>query len=371
MYESERETITECASRLRELHACLNVDKVRVAITAIEKTMSAPGFWDDPDEAQKVVQRLKSLKAIVSAPEELEQKVEDLQVLIEMGEEEEESSIAREISMQLQEIKKKLQQLEINSLFMDERDSNPAIINIHPGAGGTESCDWAEMLYRMITRFCEQRSFELEVLDYQPGDEAGLKSASLRVSGPFCYGTLKSEEGVHRLVRISPFDANARRHTSFSAIEVMAEVDDSINIEIKEDDIKLDVFRSSGAGGQKVNKTSSAVRLTHLPTGIVVACQIERSQHRNRETAMNMLRAKLYDIEVKRQEEELNAQREGQQDVAWGSQIRSYVLHPYQMIKDHRTGAETGNVTKVLDGDLDMFIEAYLKWNLERRSRSN
>ena len=220
----------------------------------------------------------------------------------------------------------------------------------------------------MFTRFCELREFDAEVLDYQPGEEAGLKSASLRVTGPYAFGTLKSEDGVHRLVRISPFDSAARRHTSFAAIEVLAEVDANIEIEIREEDIKLDVFRSSGAGGQKVNKTSSAVRLTHLPTGIVVSCQIERSQHRNRDTAMQMLRAKLYDIELKRKEAELSAMREGQQDVAWGSQIRSYVLHPYQMIKDHRTSYETGNVDRVLDGELDGFVEAYLKWNLERRS---
>ncbi|HDP35813.1 MAG TPA: peptide chain release factor 2 [Candidatus Hydrogenedentes bacterium] len=371
MYEMEAETIKNYAERLKELRQCLNVEQVKADISALERVMSTPGFWDAPEEAQKTVQRLKSLKAIVTAPDDLQREIDDAAVLVEMGVEEEDASIAQELEDQLQSVEKKLHQLELNSLFMDPRDTHPAIVSIHPGAGGTESCDWAEMLYRMITRFCEQRGFEVEVLDYQPGDEAGLKSASLRVSGPFCYGTLKSEEGVHRLVRISPFDANARRHTSFSAIEVLAEVDDSIDIEIKEDDIKLDVFRSSGAGGQKVNKTSSAVRLTHLPTGIVVACQIERSQHRNRETAMNMLKAKLYDIEIKRQEVELSAQREGQQDVAWGSQIRSYVLHPYQMIKDHRTGAETGNVTRVLDGELDMFIEAYLKWNLERKSRNN
>jgi len=369
MYENESLAIQEYASRLKELRNCLNVDQVKHDITATESLMSIPGFWDNQEDAQKTMQRLKGLKAVVTAPDDLQREIDDTLVLIEMAAEEDDPSVAAEIAEQLGDINRKLHRLEMNSLFMDARDGNPAIVNIHPGAGGTESCDWAEMLYRMITRFCEQRSFELEVLDYQPGDEAGLKSASLRVSGPFCYGTLKSEEGVHRLVRISPFDANARRHTSFSAIEVMAEVDDSIDIEIKEDDIKLDVFRSSGAGGQKVNKTSSAVRLTHLPTGIVVACQIERSQHRNRETALSMLKAKLYDIEVKRQEAELNAQREGQQDVAWGSQIRSYVLHPYQMIKDHRTGAETGNVTRVLDGDLDMFVEAYLKWNLERKSR--
>lgn len=371
MYEIESGSIQQYAVRLKDLRNCLNVEEVKDDITAIEKIMSQPGFWDTPEEAQKSVQRLKGLKGIVTAPEDLQQELDDAEVLIEMAAEEEDASVSTEITEQIKSIESKLYRLEMNSLFMDARDSHPAIVSIHPGAGGTESCDWAEMLYRMMTRFCEQRSFDIEVLDYQPGDEAGLKSVTLRVAGPFCYGTLKSEEGVHRLVRISPFDSNARRHTSFSAIEILAEVDDSIDIEIKEDDVKLDVFRSSGAGGQKVNKTSSAVRLTHLPTGIVVSCQNERSQHRNRETALGMLKAKLYDIEVKRQEAELNAQREGQQDVAWGSQIRSYVLHPYQMIKDHRTNAETGNVTRVLDGDLDMFIEAYLKWNLERRSRKN
>ncbi len=369
MYEVERETVEQYATRLNELRTCLNVDSIKKEIAAIEGKMSAPGFWDDQEAAQKCVQQLKAYKAVVTMPDELHREIEDAQALIEIAAEEEEGSLFTEIAEHLDNVKKKLDRLELNSLFMDPRDEKTAIVSIHPGAGGTESCDWAEMLYRMITRYCEQSEFNVEVLDYQPGDEAGLKSVSLRVTGPFAYGLLKSEEGVHRLVRISPFDANARRHTSFVAIEVLAEVDDTIDIEIREDDLKMDVFRSSGAGGQKVNKTSSAVRLTHLPTGIVVSCQIERSQHRNRDTAMNMLRAKLYDIEVKRQEAELNAQRENQQDVAWGSQIRSYVLHPYQMIKDHRTGAETGNVVKVLDGDLTMFVEAFLKWKLERKSR--
>lgn len=371
MYENEQEAIKQYAARLRELRNCLNVDGVKHEITLVEQKMSVQGFWDDPEEAQKVVQRLKALKAVVGAPDELQHELDEAEVFIEMALEEEDTSVAAEVAAHLNNVKRKLDRLELNSLFMDPRDGKTALVSIHPGAGGTESCDWAEMLYRMFTRFCELREFEVELLDYQPGEEAGLKSASLRVSGPYAYGTLKSEDGVHRLVRISPFDANARRHTSFSAIEVLAEVDDDIEIEIKEDDIKLDVYRSSGAGGQKVNKTSSAVRLTHLPTGIVVACQIERSQHRNRATAMSMLKAKLYDIELKRKESELSSQREGQQDVAWGSQIRSYVLHPYQMIKDHRTNAETGNVTRVLDGELDMFVEAYLKWSLERKSRLN
>ncbi len=370
MYEVEAQSIAECRKRLGELRSCLNVDAVRHEIVGVEKVMSEHGFWDDMESAQKVVKKLKALKSVVGAPDELHREIEDAAVLIEMAAEEGDASLEEEITGHMEVVRKKLERLELNSLFMDPRDTHPAIVNFHPGAGGTESCDWAAMLYRMFTRFCELREFDVEVLDFQDGDEAGLKSASLRVSGPYAYGTLKSEEGVHRLVRISPYDSAARRHTSFSAIEVMAEVDDSIAIEIKEDEVKLDVFRSSGAGGQKVNKTSSAVRLTHLPTGIVVSCQIERSQHRNRETAMGMLRAKLYDIEVKRQEAELNALREGQQDVAWGSQIRSYVLHPYQMIKDHRTGAETGNVVRVLDGELDLFVESYLKWNLERKSRA-
>lgn len=369
MYEVETETVRDYLKRLGELRACLNVDDVKHRITGLENTMSAPAFWDDQESAQKVVQELKALKNYVSAPDELHRELEDAEVLVQMAFEEEDESMGGEIAALMEHLGKKMGQLELNSLFTDPRDNKPALVSIHPGAGGTESCDWADMLYRMFTRFCEMRDFQVEVLDFQPGDEAGLKSATIRVSGPYAYGTLKSEAGVHRLVRISPFDAAKRRHTSFSAIEVLTEIDDEIEIEIREEDIKMDVFRSSGAGGQKVNKTSSAVRLTHLPTGYVVSCQIERSQHRNRETAMQMLKAKLYDDEMKRQEAELNAQRDGQQDVAWGSQIRSYVLQPYQLIKDHRTGCETGNVQRVLDGDLDLFVEAYLKWNLERKSR--
>ncbi|MFA7692224.1 MAG: peptide chain release factor 2 [Candidatus Hydrogenedentes bacterium] len=370
MYETELEALSNYAKRLKELRHCLNVDALNQEIAAIEKIMSAPGFWDNQETSQKVVQQLKAYKNIVATPDELRQEIEDTETLAAIAAEENDASLTGEIESQMESIKKKLDRLELNSLFMDPRDENAAIVNIHPGAGGTESCDWADILYRMIVRYCEQNEFEVEVLDYQPGDEAGLKSAALRVSGPFAYGSLKSEEGVHRLVRISPFDSNARRHTSFSAIEVLAEVDDTIDIEIREEDLKMDVYRSSGAGGQKVNKTSSAVRLTHLPTGIVVSCQIERSQHRNRETALSMLKAKLYDLELKRQENEMNAQRENQQDVAWGSQIRSYVLHPYQMIKDHRTNVETGNVNKVLDGDLSLFVEAFLKWNLERNAKT-
>lgn len=370
MYEAEREQALDFQQRLAGITKALDLDALKQKIARLEEQMATQGFWDNPESAQQVVQELKAAKGLVAAPDELEGEIADALALVEIAAEEEDASMQADLTGMLEQVERRLGRVEMASLFSDPRDSKNAIVSIHPGAGGTESCDWADMLYRMLSRFCEQREFDVEVLDYQPGDEAGLKSASLFVKGPFAYGTLKSEEGVHRLVRISPFDANSRRHTSFAAVEVLPEFDDSIDIEVREEDLKMDVYRSSGAGGQKVNKTSSAVRLTHLPTGIVVACQIERSQHRNRATALNMLKSKLYDIEQKRQEAELAAQREGQQTVAWGSQIRSYVLQPYQMIKDLRTGVETSNVQRVLDGEIDLFIAAYLKWNLERKSRN-
>lgn len=371
MHEMEAARIRDFAERLKELRKCLNVDGAKSQIANIEREMSAPGFWDDPDAAQKLLQRMKALKDVVSAPDALHKDIAEALELLELAQEAQEESLAGELASIAAGLEQRLHRLEVSSLFTDPRDSKNVIVSIHPGAGGTESCDWASMLYRMILRYCERHEYQTEVIDFLPGDEAGVKSVTITVNGPFAYGNLKSEAGVHRLVRISPFDANARRHTSFAAIEVLTEVDEDIQVDLREEDIKMDVFRSSGAGGQKVNKTSSAVRLTHLPTGIVVSCQIERSQHRNRAVAMQFLRAKLYDIEMKRKEAELAAQRDGHQDVAWGSQIRSYVLHPYQLIKDHRTSMETGNVDNVLDGDLDGFAEAYLKWNLERSNRHN
>jgi len=370
MYENEATRINDYSSRLTELRRCLNVEGAKRQIEQVEKEMSAPDFWDDPEKAQKTLQLLKGLKNTVAAPDDLQRELADAEVLVGLARDEQDETMTAEIVALADDLEQKLHRLEITSLFQDPRDTMDVILSIHPGAGGTESCDWADMLYRMILRYCERHDFATEIIDYQPGEEAGIKSVTMTVRGPFVYGNLKSENGVHRLVRISPFDANKRRHTSFAAIEVLTEVDDNIQIEIREEDLKMDVFRSSGAGGQKVNKTSSAVRLTHLPTGIVVACQIERSQHRNRAVAMQFLRAKLYDIEVKKKEEELAAQRDGQQNVAWGSQIRSYVLHPYQMIKDHRTSYETSNVDRVLDGDLDGFVESYLKWNLHRKSQN-
>jgi len=370
MYEEEEGRFQGYAQRLDELRKCLSVDDSKDEIAQLEQHMSQQGFWDDPESAQKVVQKLKGLKTVVEGPESLRAELDDALVLVELAQTEEDASMGDELSSLAEAIEKKLDKLELASLFADKRDKMNAIVNIHPGAGGTESCDWADMLFRMVMRYCERNDFNAEVLDYQPGDEAGLKSATLTVTGPFAYGNLKSEAGVHRLVRISPFDTNSRRHTSFAAIEVLTQVDEDIEVEVRDEDVKMDVYRASGAGGQHVNKTSSAVRLTHLPTGHVVTCQNERSQHRNRETAMNLLKAKLYDDVMKKQEAELAAQREGQREVAWGSQIRSYVMHPYQMVKDHRTEAETSNIDRVLDGELDLFIEAYLKWNLERKNRN-
>ncbi len=367
MFEEEAARIAQYESRLKELRRALNIDEVKEQIARLEEEMGAPSFWNDQEQAQKHIQQLKALKNLVDAPDALQREIEDAQVLVELAQSEEETSMQQELQTLTEQLENKLQRLEINSLFSDPRDNKDAIVNIHPGAGGTESCDWAEMLYRMISRWCERNEYNMELVDYLPGDEAGVKSVTITVSGPFAYGHLKSESGVHRLVRISPYDAARRRHTSFAAIEVLTQVDDDIAIEVREEDLKMDVFRASGPGGQKVNKTSSAVRLTHHPTGIVVACQTERSQHRNRDMAVQLLKAKLYDIEQKKIEAERAAQRDGQQEVAWGSQIRSYVLHPYQMVKDHRTEVETGNVDRVLDGEIDMFIEAYLKWRLEQK----
>lgn len=362
MYEEHREQINAFSERLVLLRKCLNVEDARAEMARLEQRGSDPKFWDDVESAQKIMQQIKTLRDTVEAPDALAREIEDAQVLIELAQTEEDPSMEAEIAGVVAQIETQLNRMEIASLLNDPRDTKPAIINIHPGAGGTESCDWAGMLYRMIVRYCERHDFTVELMDYQPGDEAGLKSATLTVEGPFAYGNLKSEDGVHRLVRISPFDANSRRHTSFAAIQVLPQIDDDIEIEVREEDLKMDVFRSSGPGGQKVNKTSSAVRLTHLPTGIVVACQIERSQHRNRDTALQLLKAQLYDREIKKKEVEAAAMRDAQMDVAWGSQIRSYVLHPYQMVKDHRTDAETSNVDRVLDGEIDLFSEAYLKW---------
>jgi len=370
MYEEEAARLGEFGNRLGELRKALNVDALKGQIEQLEGEMAAQDFWDDPESAQKVIQHMKGLKNVVTAPDDLQRELDDALVLVELAQAEGDESLGAEIRGLLGPIQEKLRRLEVNSLFSDPRDPKNAIVNIHPGAGGTESCDWADMLYRMITRWCEEHGYVVDVVDLQPGEEAGIKSATLRVQGPFAYGHLKSETGVHRLVRISPFDAAKRRHTSFSAIEVLPEVDDDIAVDVREEDLDVQFMRASGPGGQKVNKTSSAVRMTHRPTGIVVACQIERSQHRNRALALQLLKAKLYDIEMRKQEAERVTHRESQGDVAWGNQIRSYVLAPYQLVKDLRTQTETGNVDRVLDGEIDPFIEAYLKWQLQQKGQN-
>lgn len=323
--------------------------------------MAEPGFWDDPSHAKEVTKRLNWHKEQVSSWEQVSQKHQDLQVLFELADEEDDEETLQEVAQDLVELKREVEQLELESLLSGEYDQNNAILAIHPGAGGTESQDWAEMLLRLYTRWAEKKGYRIEILDRLEGDEAGIKSATLLIEGPNAYGYLRAEKGVHRLVRISPFDSSGRRHTSFASVDVLPEVDEDVEIDLNPSDLRIDTYRASGAGGQHVNKTDSAVRITHLPTGIVVQCQSERSQHANRDSAMKILRSKLIDLKMSEQKEKLEQLRGDQHEIAWGSQIRSYVFCPYTMVKDHRTDVEVGNVQSVMDGDIDPFIEAYLR----------
>ncbi len=328
--------------------------------------MAAPDFWDDNEKAQKTIADLNGIKSVVDQFQSFSNEYDDLMVLVEIEEEESDASLAAEIASGISALVKKLEAFELQLLLSQPYDRLNAILELHPGAGGTESQDWAEMLLRMYRRWAEKRDFKVEVLDYLPGDEAGVKSVTLMIKGFNAYGYLKAEKGVHRLVRISPFDASGRRHTSFVSCDVMPEIEDDAEIEIRTEDLKIDTYRASGAGGQHINTTDSAVRITHIPTGVVVSCQQERSQIKNREKAMKMLRSKLYEKKIEEQEKQLAEIRGEQSDIAWGSQIRSYVFHPYSMVKDHRTSAETGNVGAVMDGDLDMFIDAYLRLQIRK-----
>lgn len=323
--------------------------------------MLTNGFWDSPDNAQKITRRIVMLKDKVLFFHEIIKDFEDLEVLVELSEDETDEGIVAEAKEGFKNLNRKLADLELAVLLSGPYDQGNAIISLHAGAGGTEAQDWVDMLIRMYTRWAERHKFIIDVLDMLPGDEAGTKSATLEVIGPNAYGYLCSEKGVHRLVRISPFDAAGRRHTSFASLDVLPEVEDDVDVQINQDDIKVDTFRSSGAGGQHINKTDSAVRITHLPTGIVVTCQNERSQIANRLAAMKMLRAKLIDLELRKKEAEMAVLRGNQQEIAWGSQIRSYIFHPYSLVKDHRTGEENGNINAVMDGEIDAFIAAYLK----------
>lgn len=348
-------------AELTDLKDALGYDRLKREIEELEMKSSAPGFWDNPEESQKIVQKTGKLKNTVELYDKSVALYEDLEVLIGMGDEEGDLSLIPEIESSIEELENSLASQRLQTLLTGEYDRNNAILTFHAGAGGTEAMDWVSMLVRMYTRWTERHGFKVNMLDFLDGDEAGLKSAVLSIEGDNAYGYLKSESGVHRLVRVSPFDASGRRHTSFASLEVMPEITDDKDVEIREEDIKMDVFRSSGAGGQHINKTSSAVRLTHIPTGIVVACQNERSQFQNREKAMKMLKSKLLEIKEREHLEKIDDIKGVQKEIAWGSQIRSYVFMPYTLAKDHRTGFESGNINSVMDGDLDGFINAYLK----------
>ena len=331
-------------------------------IEELEREMEAPDFWDDAEESQKKMKELKYMKDDLQTYENLRTQMEDMETLIEMGYEENDPDLIPEIQEMLDEFQKSFDDIRVKTLLSGEYDSNDAIVTLHAGAGGTESCDWASMLYRMYTRWADKKGFSLEVLDYLDGDEAGIKSVTFEVRGENAYGYLKSEKGVHRLVRISPFNAAGKRQTSFVSCDVMPDIEEDVDVEIRDDEIRVDTYRSSGAGGQHINKTSSAIRITHLPTGIVVQCQNERSQHMNKDKAMQMLKAKLYLLKQQENEEKLSGIRGEVTEIGWGNQIRSYVMQPYTMVKDHRTSEETGNVDSVMDGNIDLFINAYLKW---------
>ncbi|ETT87852.1 peptide chain release factor 2 [Viridibacillus sp. FSL H8-0123] len=326
--------------------------------------MLEPEFWNNQQQAQNIINESKGLKEVVNEYKELEDTQENLEMTLELLREEPDEELQDDLTVELKEFVARLKEFELQLLLSEPYDKNNAILELHPGAGGTESQDWGSMLLRMYTRWAEKRGFKVETMDYLPGDEAGIKSVTLAIKGHNAYGYLKAEKGVHRLVRISPFDSSGRRHTSFVSCDVMPEFNDEIEIDIRTEDLKIDTYRATGAGGQHINTTDSAVRITHTPTGTVVQCQAERSQIKNREKAMGMLKAKLYQLKIEEQQAELDEIRGEQKEIGWGSQIRSYVFHPYSMVKDHRTSAETGNVQNVMDGDIDQFINAYLRSKL-------
>ena len=355
-------TLSTYVPMLKELGASLNLDAKKERIAELSRYMEAPDFWDDPERSQKMTKELKSLEDTVKSYTTLSTQYDDISELIEMGYEENDPEVIPVIQESLDEFTTNLEALRLSTLLNGEYDKNNAIIRLNAGAGGTEACDWSSMLYRMYTRYADRNGFSVEVLDMLDGDEAGIKSVTFQVNGENAYGYLKSEKGVHRLVRISPFNAAGKRQTSFVSCDVMPEIEEDLDVEINDDDLRIDTYRSSGAGGQHINKTSSAIRITHLPTGIVVTCQNERSQFQNKDKAMQMLKAKLYMLKQQETEEKISGIRGEVKDIAWGNQIRSYVLQPYTMVKDHRTGASSGNAGAVLDGDIDLFISAYLRW---------
>ena len=331
--------------------------------------MESPDFWDDTEKSQNYMRELKNLKDTIEQFDKLSMQYEDIETLIQMGYEEEDPDIISEIEKNFEEFKEEFEELRVSTLLSEEYDKNNAILTLHAGAGGTESCDWASMLSRMYQRFADKKGFTVEILDFLDGEEAGLKSITMQINGENAYGYLKSERGVHRLVRISPFNAAGKRQTSFASCDVMPDIEEDLDIDINEDDLRIDTYRSSGAGGQHINKTSSAIRITHIPTGIVVQCQNERSQFQNKDKAMKMLKAKLYLLKKAENAEKVSDIRGEIKDINFGNQIRSYVMQPYTLVKDHRTNFETGNVASVLDGNIEPFISAYLKWNSLNKSK--
>lgn len=355
-------TLSSYEEPLRELRDSLQLDGKRERIAELERYMEAPDFWLDPEKSQKITKELKNLQDTVKSYQSLETMKEEIEILLDMGYEENDASVLPEIEETLNQFSSTVDRMRVQILLSGEYDSNNAILRLNAGAGGTEACDWSGMLFRMYSRWAERKGFKTEVLDYLDGDEAGIKSVTMQINGENAFGLLKSERGIHRLVRISPFNAAGKRQTSFVSCDVMPDIEEDLDIEINEEDLRIDTYRSSGAGGQHVNKTSSAIRITHIPTGIVVQCQNERSQFQNKDKAMQMLKAKLYMLKQQENAEKEAGIRGEVKEIAWGSQIRSYVLQPYTMVKDHRTGEESGNAQAVLDGDLDSFISAYLKW---------
>ena len=350
------------AKPLVEVRDSLDLANKEKRIEELERKMEEPDFWDNPERSQEMMKELKSLKDDKEIYENLESQRDDMETLIEMGYEEDDASVIPEIQEILDQFEADFENIRMKTLLSGEYDKKDAIIKLNAGAGGTESCDWCGMLYRMYTRWAERKGFTIEELDFLDGDEAGVKSVTFQVNGENAYGYLKSEKGVHRLVRISPFNAAGKRQTSFVSCDVMPDIDKEIDVEVRDEDIRIDTYRSSGAGGQHINKTSSAIRITHMPTGIVVTCQNERSQFQNKDKAMQMLKAKLYMLKLQEQADKLSDIRGEVTEIGWGNQIRSYVMQPYTMVKDHRTNAETGNVDAVMDGGIDLFINAYLKW---------
>ncbi|MGM9944641.1 MAG: peptide chain release factor 2 [Lysinibacillus sp.] len=356
-----RNILETTATKLADFRGSLDLENKEARIQELDEMMLMPDFWNDQQGAQTIINEANGIKAIVNEYSDLLSTQENLEMTLELLKEEPDEELQAELGSELEQFQAKMADFELQMLLSEPYDKNNAILELHPGAGGTESQDWGSMLLRMYTRWAEKHGFKVETLDYLPGDEAGIKSVTLKISGHNAYGYLKAEKGVHRLVRISPFDSSGRRHTSFVSCEVMPEFNDEIEIDIRTEDLKIDTYRATGAGGQHINTTDSAVRITHIPTGTVVQCQSERSQIKNREHAMKMLKAKLYQLEIEKQEQQLAEIRGEQKEIGWGSQIRSYVFHPYSMVKDHRTNEETGNTSAVMDGDLDAFINAYLR----------